>query len=64
MRTKSFLQCSLFTCAVAVLAFSLPAKAQVSTVQLQEWLNLPTSTSHIGNITGNAKAGAPLYRRY
>ena len=64
MRTKSFLRCSLFMSAVAVLAFSLSAKAQVSTVQLQQWLSLPTSTSHIGNITGDAKAAAPVYRRY
>jgi mono/diheme cytochrome c family protein len=64
MRTKSFLQYSLLMGAAVVLAVSLPAKAQVSSVQLQEWLNLPTSTSHIGNITGNAKAAAPTYRRY
>ena len=64
MRTKSFLQYSLLMSAVAILALLLPASAQVSTVQLQEWLNLPTSTSHVGNITGNAKAAAPLYRRY
>ena len=64
MRTKSFLQYSLLMSAVATLALLLPASAQVSTVQLQEWLNLPTSTSHVGNITGNAKAAAPLYRRY
>jgi mono/diheme cytochrome c family protein len=63
MRTK-FLQCSLLMSAIAVLALCPSAKAQVSSVQLKEWLNLPTSTSHIGNITGNAKAAAPLYRRY
>jgi mono/diheme cytochrome c family protein len=64
MPTKSFLQNSLLLSAVAAVAFSLPAQAQVSSVQLQEWLNLPTSTSHIGNVTGNAKAGAPVYRAY
>jgi mono/diheme cytochrome c family protein len=64
MRTKSFLQCSLLMSAAAVLALCLPARAQLSTVQLQEWLNSPAATSHIGNITGNAKAAAPVYRRY
>ena len=33
-------------------------------MQLQEWLNSPAATSHIGNITGNAKAAALPYRRY
>ena len=64
MRTKSFLQCSLLMNAAAVLALCLPARAQLSTVQLQEWLNSPAATSHIGNITGNAKAAAMPYRRY
>jgi cytochrome c oxidase cbb3-type subunit 2 len=50
--------------AAAVLALALPAPAQLSTVQLETWLSLPTSTSHVGNITGNAKAAAPTYRRY
>jgi mono/diheme cytochrome c family protein len=64
MRTKLFVQYSLLMSLVGVLAFSLPVKAQVSTLQLQEWLNLPTSTSHIGNVTGDAKAAAAPYRRY
>src|SRR5580693_7279056 len=64
MPTKSFLQCSLLMSAAAVLALCLPARAQLSTVQLQEWLNSPAATSHVGNITGNAKAAAPTYRRY
>jgi len=50
--------------AAAVLALSLPAGAQLSTVQLQAWLNSPAATSHVGNITGNAKAAAADYRRY
>src|SRR5579864_4179267 len=64
MRIKSFLQCSLLMSAAAVLAFSLPARAQLTTLQLQQWLNSPAATSHIGDITGNAKAAAPVYRRY
>jgi cytochrome c oxidase cbb3-type subunit 2 len=64
MRSKSFLHCSLLMSAAAVFALSLPAKAQLSTVQLETWLNSPAATSHIGNITGNAKAAAGDYRRY
>ncbi len=64
MRSKSFLQCSLLMSAAAVLALSLPASAQLSTVQLETWLNSPAATSHVGNITGNAKAAAGDYRRY
>jgi mono/diheme cytochrome c family protein len=64
MQIKSFLQCSLLMSAAAVLALSLQASAQVTTVQQQAWLNSPASTSHVGNITGNAKAAAADYRRY
>jgi len=64
MQRKSFLHCSLLISAAAVLALSLPARAQLSTVQLEAWLNSPAASSHVGNITGNAKAAAPDYRRY
>jgi len=64
MRTKSLLQCSLLMSAAAVLALSLPAQAQLTTLQQQEWLNSPAATSHVGTITGNAKAAAADYRRY
>ncbi|MGH9530189.1 MAG: c-type cytochrome [Terriglobales bacterium] len=64
MRIKTLLQCSLLMGAAAALALSLPASAQVSTVQLNTWLNSPAATSHIGNVTGNAKAAAEDYRRY
>ncbi|MGC1436251.1 MAG: cytochrome c [Terriglobales bacterium] len=64
MRRKPFLQYSLLMSAAAVLALCLPARAQLSTVQLETWLNSPAATSHIGNITGNAKAAAMPYRRY
>ncbi len=55
---------SIFASAVVALALSSPASAQLSTNQLQDWLNLPTSTSHIGNITGHAKDAQLPYRRY
>jgi len=64
MCKKSFLRCSLLMSAAAVLALSLPARAQLSTLQLETWLNSPAATSHVGNITGNAKAAAADYRRY
>ncbi len=64
MRTKLLLHSSLLISAVAVLALALPAQAQLSTYQLETWLNSPAATSHIGNITGNAKAAAGDYRRY
>src|SRR5579872_5993623 len=50
--------------AVAVLALPVAAGAQITSVQQQDWLNSPAANSHIGNVTGNAKAGAMLYRRY
>lgn len=64
MQRKSFWHCSLLISAAAVLALCLPARAQLSTVQLETWLNSPAATSHVGNITGNAKAAAADYRRY
>jgi mono/diheme cytochrome c family protein len=64
MRTKLLLHSSLLMSAVAVLALTLPAQAQLSTYQLETWLNSPAATSHIGNITGNPKAAAAPYRRY
>ena len=64
MRTKLLLHSSLLISAVAVLAFTVPAQAQLSTYQLETWLNSPAATSHIGNITGNPKAAAAPYRRY
>jgi mono/diheme cytochrome c family protein len=59
-----WLRCSLWMSVIAVLGFSVSAKAQLTTFQLHDWLNSPAATSHVGNITGNAKAGAGDYRRY
>jgi len=63
MRTKT-LNCSLLMVAVAVLGMSVIAHAQVSEYQEQQWLNTPAASSHVGNVTGNAKAAAMDYRRY
>jgi cytochrome c oxidase cbb3-type subunit 2 len=62
MRTR-ILQCSLLMAAIAVLApvFSL---AQVTEYQEEQWLNTPAAASHIGHLTGRAKAAAMDYRRY
>jgi mono/diheme cytochrome c family protein len=63
MRTKT-LNCSLSLAAVAVLGFAAVASAQVTSYQEEQWLNTPAASSHIGNMTGNAKAAALPYRRY
>ncbi len=55
---------SLLLVAAAICAIPLPSWAQVTSAQLKDWLNSPQSASHVGNITGNAKAAAAPYRRY
>src|SRR5271169_5787446 len=60
----NLLKCFPWLSVVVALFLSTAAYAQLSTVQLQEWLNSPAATSHIGNITGNAHAAAMPYRRY
>lgn len=62
MRIK-LLQCSLLMLAVAVLA-PVRSRAQVTEYQEHEWLNTPAASSHIGNVTGTAKAATMDYRRY
>jgi cytochrome c oxidase cbb3-type subunit 2 len=49
---------------LAVGAFPVLLRAQVTTDQEQQWLNSPAASSHIGHITGQAKAAAGDYRRY
>jgi mono/diheme cytochrome c family protein len=62
MLTKR-LQRSLLISAAALLG--LPRSyAQVTEYQEQQWLNTPAASSHIGNLTGRAKAAAGDYRRY
>lgn len=63
MRTKT-LNCSLLMAAVAVLGVAVISPAQVTKHQEQEWLNTPAASSHIGNLTGRAKAAAMDFRRY
>jgi mono/diheme cytochrome c family protein len=67
MRTRT-LKCSLLMAAVAVLALATVTHAQVTSAQQEQWLNSPAATSHIGNLTGDAKvAGSNYngdYRRY
>ena len=55
---------SLLLSATVVLAVPQVSWAQVSSFQLEAWLNTPAASSHVGNITGDAKAGAAPYRRY
>jgi mono/diheme cytochrome c family protein len=63
MRTKIGMW-TLLTGAAVALVLPTASWAQLSTEQLQTWLNSPAATSHIGKITGNAKAAALPYRRY
>src|ERR1039457_3709780 len=46
--------------------FALPAlvRGQISEYQEKQWLETPATSSHIGNLTGNAHAAAEPYRRY
>lgn len=60
----SLTRLSIFASAVVALALSLPASAQLTTNQLQDWLHSPAATSHIGNLTGHAPDAALPYRRY
>jgi|SRR5579862_4239705 len=67
MRTKT-LNCSLLMAAVALLTAATVSRAQVTHYQQEQWLNTPAVTSHIGNLTGDAKAAGSNYngdyRRY
>jgi len=54
----------LLSSVVVALSCSTAAYAQLTTDQLQEWLHTPASSSHVGNLTGDAHAAALPYRRY
>ena len=64
MRTKSFLKGS--SLAERGYCFGVFAARQGSSLDrsVARVAEFATSTSHIGNITGNAKAAAATYRRY
>jgi mono/diheme cytochrome c family protein len=64
MRKDSMTFASLLMGAIAVLVLTVAATAQVTSVQEEGWLNSPAATSHIGNLTGDAKAATMQYRRY
>ncbi|MGC2450354.1 MAG: c-type cytochrome [Candidatus Sulfotelmatobacter sp.] len=51
----------LISALIAIPSFAL---AQLTEYQQEQWLNTPAVTSHIGNVTGNARAAAMPYRRY
>ena len=55
---------SFLLSATVVLALPQVSWAQLTTFQLETWLNSPAASSHVGNITGDAKAAAMPYRRY
>jgi cytochrome c oxidase cbb3-type subunit 2 len=50
--------------AAAFLALPLTSWAQLSTEQLQQWLNSPAATSHVGKLTGNPHGATEPYRRF
>ena len=51
----------LLLVAAVFLALSLPGSAQVTAYQEEQQMGME---SHIGNLTGHASRGAPLYRRF
>jgi len=61
---KMTINVSLLMSAIAVLALTITAGAQVTSVQEGGWLNSPAASSHIAGLTGDAKAAALPYRRY
>jgi len=63
MNTNLF-KWSLLLSVVVALCLSAASYAQLTTYQQQEWLHSPATSSHVGNITGNAHAAAMPYRRY
>src|SRR5271157_3835692 len=60
----NLLKWSLWLGVVVALCLSTASFGQLTTYQQQEWLNSPASSSHVGNLTGDAHAAALPYRRY
>jgi len=61
---KNLVKWSLLLSAVVALCLSAASYAQLTTYQQQEWLHSPAASSHIGNLSGEARAAALPYRRY
>ena len=61
---KDLVKWSLLLSAVVALCLSAASYAQLTTYQQQDWLHSPAASSHIGNLTGDARAAALPYRRY
>jgi len=61
---KDLVKWSLLLSAVVALCLSAASYAQLTTYQQQEWLHSPAASSHIGNLSGEARAAALPYRRY
>jgi len=60
----NLLKRSLLLSVVVALCLSTASYAQLTTYQQQDWLHSPAASSHIGNLTGDARAAALPYRRY
>ena len=60
----NLLKWSLWLSVVVALCLSTASFAQLTAYQQQDWLNSPASSSHVGNLTGDAHAAAAPYRRY
>lgn len=60
MRTQTLI-CRWMLSAVAVLLLGLAAQAQQTEYDESQRLNME---SHVGNMTGHAKDGAPIYKRF
>src|SRR5579859_396198 len=63
MRTLG-LRLSTFAVAVAVLGLTNFSGAQVTAYQEEQWLHTPAASSHVGDLTGDAKRASMGYRRY
>jgi cytochrome c oxidase cbb3-type subunit 2 len=61
---RNLLKWPLLLSVVVALCLSGASYAQLTTDQQQEWLHSPAASSHIGNLSGAARAAALPYRRY
>jgi cytochrome c oxidase cbb3-type subunit 2 len=59
-----FRKWSLLSSVVVALFCAKVSYAQLTSNQLQEWLHTPAASSHVGNLSGDAKAAALPYRRF